>query len=140
MNNLQQRVENWKKSLLDMTKRNRLLWYKKYRVGSLELTSDIFDSASSNKSAFVLEDDNIDPVEVVKQLLNDIPMKFSVDLPVLPEKPDEDDKDSMAKYKEIEKQREKIKARTKALENIRMKIKSENDEEKPGCDFRQHYQ
>ena len=39
-----ERIKSWKKSLLDITKRNRLLWYKPYRVGSLELTNETFDN------------------------------------------------------------------------------------------------
>ena len=42
-NNINSRIESWKKSLLDMTKRNRLLWYKPYRVGSLKLEKRYFD-------------------------------------------------------------------------------------------------
>lgn len=35
--NIIERIKNWKKSLIDMTKRNRSLWYKPYRIGSLKL-------------------------------------------------------------------------------------------------------
>ena len=42
--NIIERTNSWKKSLLDMTKRNRLLWYKPYRVGSLKLEKGIFDN------------------------------------------------------------------------------------------------
>lgn len=47
---LSQKIENWKRSLLDMTKRNRLLWYKPYRVNSLELISEVFDTPTEAKN------------------------------------------------------------------------------------------
>ena len=116
---LQERISNWKKSLLDMTKRNRLLWYKPYRVGSLKLTEDTFDEKAN-------------PEEIIHQLLNDSKsIEFISDLPILPPEPREGDsnyEDKFEDYKRLKNIIDKIKPRNKALEIIRRKIKTENDE------------
>lgn len=116
---LQVRISGWKKSLLDMSKRNRLLWYKPYRVGSLKLEEDTFDEPQS-------------PIDVVRQLISEASeVEFESELPILPPEPREGDVDFEQKQKEweeIKKNIEKIKSRNKALEIIRRNIKTENDE------------
>lgn len=75
-NNINSRIESWKKSLLDMTKRNRLLWYKPYRIGSLKLEEKYFDDyiesvlkevdklASNGKTwEFITETDQVEVIE-----------------------------------------------------------------------------
>lgn len=116
---LQERIGGWKKSLLDMSKRNRLLWYKPYRVGSLKLEEDTFDEPQS-------------PIDVVRQLISeDSEIKFESELPILPPEPREGDVDFEQKQQEWEETKktiDKIKSRNKALEIIRRNIKTENDE------------
>jgi very-short-patch-repair endonuclease len=119
LSKLKKRINAWKKSLLDMSKRNRLLYYKPYRVGTLKFDERLFDYAGDIQSA-------------AENLINKGSIiEFPVELPVLPEKPEESSANyetKITEYERIEKQRESIKQRSKALEIIRRKIKTENDE------------
>lgn len=116
---LQERIGGWKKSLLDMSKRNRLLWYKPYRVGSLKIDENIFDDPQP-------------PIIAVQDLItNGGSIQFNAELPVLPAEPKEGDanyEENKKEYDSIKKSADKIKSRNSALEIIRRKIKSENDE------------
>lgn len=116
---IQERIGGWKKSLLDMSKRNRLLWYKPYRVGSLKLEEETFDEPQS-------------PVEVIQHLIaGDGEIEFTADMPVVPPEPREGEANYEQKKEEwdaTKKTFDKIKARNKALEIIRRSIKTENDE------------
>ncbi len=116
---LEERIKNWKQSLLDMSKRNRLLWYRPYQAGTLILSESIFDNACN-------------PKELIKRLITDsATISFSAELPVLPDKPDEQDPDfesSKIAYEAKKKLFDKIKTRNKILENIRRTINRENDE------------
>ena len=112
-NNINSRIESWKKSLLDMTKRNRLLWYKPYRIGSLKLEEKYFDDyiesvlkevdklASNGKTwEFITETDQVEVIE-----------------------------DSNKDEEEVaDEALEIIKERTKALSNIYKKVKQESEE------------
>ena len=112
-NNINSRIESWKKSLLDMTKRNRLLWYKPYRIGSLKLEEKYFDDyiesvlkevdklASNGKTwEFITETDQVEVIEDSNK-----------------------DEDEVA-----DEALEIIKERTKALSNIYKKVKQESEE------------
>lgn len=106
--NIIERTNSWKKSLLDMTKRNRLLWYKPYRVGSLKFEKGIFDN------------DVEDVLDLINNLaFNNEIIEFIVDRKICDTgnvNNDETEKDEM------------IKKRTKILSNLNKKIKSENEE------------
>ena len=109
--NIETRVENWKKSLLDMTRRNRLLWYKPYRVGSLKLEKETFDNHVS------------DVINEVDDLaFRDKTWHFTT----------EEDPSENIKYVEEDKSEPEesilIEERTKALANIYKKIKQESEE------------
>lgn len=113
------RINNWKKSLLDMTKRNRLLWYKPYRAGSLKLSCDIFD----------------DEVNDVLELINDLAfnngiIEFSVAKKntVLEIIDDRNSSSQGMKKIEDDNRNEIIEERTKILLNLNKKIKLENEE------------
>ena len=111
-NNINSRIESWKKSLLDMTKRNRLLWYKPYRVGSLKLEKRYFD-------------DDIESVlkEVDKLAFNGKTWEFITETDqaeiIEDSNKDEEDVDENIKI---------IKERTKALSNIYKKVRQESEE------------
>lgn len=111
-NNINSRIESWKKSLLDMTKRNRLLWYKPYRVGSLKLEEKYFD-------------DHIESVlkEVDELAFNGKTWEFITETDqaeiIEDSNKDEEDVDENIKI---------IKERTKALSNIYKKVKQESEE------------
>jgi superfamily I DNA and/or RNA helicase/very-short-patch-repair endonuclease len=120
-----ERITSWKKSLLDMTKRNRLLWYKPYRVGSLLLTNEIFDNSivdifeTINGLAF--NDDVIEFIvnaETAKDKVN----SKNLQLPISESTNPDDDED------EDEKRKTMVKNRAKALSIISKRIKLENDE------------
>ena len=107
--NIIERISNWKKSLLDMTKRNRLLWYKPYRVGSLKFEPEIFD----NKVGDILD--------VINGIaFNSETIEFIVDSDINIEGAEETGLDE--KYIEM------VKERTKSLLIINKKIKLENEE------------
>ena len=110
--NINSRIENWKKSLLDMTKRNRLLWYKPYRVGSLKLEEKYFDGYVKN----VLSE--VDELAFNGKTWEFITETDSVDYEIL----DENDEDEDSEELDI------IKERTKALSNIYKKIRQESEE------------
>ncbi|MDR2464021.1 MAG: DUF4011 domain-containing protein [Holosporales bacterium] len=130
--NIRARIVKWKKLLLDMTKRNRLLWYKAYKVGTLKLERGIFDKEISSIHA------------IIKSLaFNNGVIEFIADPTISRNgsqrsfvffaetndgnEDDEDDEDDDDIENE-EKRREMIKARTKSLLNISRKIKSEYEE------------
>lgn len=118
-NRLEERIIGWKKALLDMSKRNRLLWYKPYRVGTLKLEEDTFDTSQA-------------PLNIIKNLISEnTEIQFEAELPVVPPEPREGETDYEKRKQEwdtAKKSFEKIKSRNKALEIIRRNIKTENDE------------
>ena len=109
-NNINARIESWKKSLLDMTKRNRLLWYKPYKVGSLKLEEKYFDDPIES----VLD-------EVDELAFNDKTWEFITEVDSIEDDEDDEDDDS-------EEESDIIKKRTKALANIYKKVKQESEE------------
>lgn len=111
-NNINSRIESWKKSLLDMTKRNRLLWYKPYRVGSLKLEEKYFD-------------DHIESVlkEVDELAFNGKTWEFITETDQV-----EIIEDSNKGEEDVDEELEIIKERTKALSNIYKKVKQESEE------------
>ena len=111
-NNINNRIESWKKSLLDMTKRNRLLWYKPYRVGSLKLGEKYFDNPVDS----VLS-------EVDELAFNGKTWEFITEIDSI-EDEEEDDDDEGDSNEELD----IIKERTKALSNIYKKVKRESEE------------
>lgn len=111
-NNINSRIESWKKSLLDMTGRNRLLWYKPYRVGSLKLENKYFD-------------DQIESVlgEVDELAFNGKTWEFITETDSTEYKYEEEDNEE-----DTDEELDIIKERTKALFNIYKKVKQESEE------------
>lgn len=109
-NNIKSRIESWKKSLLDMTKRNRLLWYKPYRVGSLKLEEKYFDEP-------VLSVLN----EVDELAFNGKVWEFITETDSIEDEEEEDDDEEREEL-------DIVKERTKALSNIYKKVKQESEE------------
>lgn len=123
-----ERIKSWKKSLLDITKRNRLLWYKPYRVGSLELTNETFDNKVDD--IFNIIDGLAFNGEAIKfitdvEVSNHKTEPKALKLPVLESISSED---SDYDNEENEKRKTFIKNRAKALSIINKRIKLENDE------------
>ncbi len=116
---LEERILNWKTLLLDTSKRNRLLYYKPHRASSLLIGEGLFE-------------DGMDPKHIIEDLVaNNTPISFSVEGPSIPDKPEESSPDFELKLKEYEAKKEtsdKIKARSRTLENIRRKINAEYNE------------
>ena len=107
-NNIKSRIESWKKSLLDMTKRNRLLWYKPYRVGSLKLEEKYFD----------------EPVVSVLNEVDELAFNGKVWEFITETDSIEDEQEENGEEDELD----IVKKRTKALSTIYKKIKQESEE------------
>lgn len=112
--NIEKRINDWKKSLLDMTKRNRLLWYKPYKTGSLKLEKDIFDSEVKD----ILD-------ELNKLAFGGHTIEFSTEIEIANEQ-----ELPLLEYDEKKKKdrNEIVKNRTKTLYAINKRIKLENEE------------
>lgn len=110
-NNINSRIESWKKSLLDMTKRNRLLWHKPYRVGSLKLEEKYFDNPVDS----VLS-------EVDELAFNGKTWEFITETDLIEDEEEDDDEGDSDEELDI------IKERTRALSNIFKKVKQESEE------------
>lgn len=111
-NNINSRIESWKKSLLDMTKRNRLLWYKPYRVGSLKLEEKYFDNPVDSALS-----------EVDELAFNGKTWEFITETDLIEDEEEEDDDEG-----DSDEELDIIKERTKALSNIYKKVKQESEE------------
>lgn len=110
-NNINCRIEDWKKSLLDMTKRNRLLWYKPYRTGSLKLDKNVFDEAV---------DDVLGKVDALA--FNGEVWEFAAEADSIESKKNRDNDLNYDDESDL------INSRTKALSCIYKKIKQESEE------------
>lgn len=108
---LSERIENWKKSLLDMTKRNRLLYYKPFRVGSVQVTDELFDETIMASKA-------------MRNLLNGGTWTFELECAELDELEDVEGQNELSGLG----REDFVRKRTKSLANIMKKDKLENDE------------
>jgi very-short-patch-repair endonuclease len=131
--NIIDRITSWKKSLLDMTKRNRLLWYKPGRVGSLTLVKEIFDDEINDVfeviNGLAFNDEVVEFIasaEISKDKTGSRTVKLPLFESVNPE--DEEDNNDNDHEDEDEKRKIMIKNRAKALSIINKRIKLENDE------------
>jgi len=129
---ISERITNWKKSLLDMTKRNRLLWYKPYRVGSLMLTKDIFDYEIDNVfeaiNGLAFNDEVIEFIANA-EISKDKTGSKMTQLPMLELTNSKDKENNNDEYEDNDEKRKiMIKNRAKALSIINKRIKLENDE------------
>ena len=123
--NVAERIAKWKKLLLDMTKRNRLLWYKPLKIGSLKLEPGCFDDEIENVLAEIDKLAFCDKsIRFIAEPEISTPMKQQGSL--LPT----DEQDDIAGSTESQDDQQKmIIKRTRSLSNILRKVKLEAEEE-----------